>query len=233
MNREIVRRGVLPHYRLGEILGSYISPIPKVVDYLKSQEEESFIDISQLLGARIVIGNEQMRRIINREILDRFIFKRKRAYVKRMINEVYSRQNILEHVKDKLCSLKEDKGGLRDIEAVALMLKAYLEITTPLSENFFEEIKPKIPDIENELETISKSMYFLRTVRNLYRLMVSAEDKVNPDYLDRLSPILKDRGGRPLGSSEVIMNRINKTLSRSASSRDNIIQYVREKLNIS
>jgi hypothetical protein len=233
MNREIVRRGVLPHYRLGEILGSYISPLPKIVDYLKSQEDESFIDLSQLLGARIVIGNEQMRRIINKEILDRFIFKRKTVYLKRMINEVYNRQDILEHMKDKLCSLKEDKGGLRDIEAIALMLKAYLEITTPLSENFFEEIKPKITDIENELETISKSMYFLRTVRNLYRLMVSAEDKVNPDYLDRLSPILRDRNGRPLGNSKVIMNRINKTLNKSAAARDSIIQYFRLKLNIS
>ena len=60
-----------------------------------------------------------------------------------MTNELRNRhqsQNV--YNEEEVCNLKETRGGLRDIEAIALMLKAYFCITAPISHLFFREIKP-------------------------------------------------------------------------------------------
>lgn len=60
MNREIVKRGLLPHFRLGQILGGFVNTVSQVVEYLDSDVEESFVDLSQLLGSRIIIGSDHL-----------------------------------------------------------------------------------------------------------------------------------------------------------------------------
>ena len=70
INREILNRSLLSHYRLGEILGGFVNTISQIRNYLESESEESFIDLSQLLGARMIIGNLDMENIITENILN-------------------------------------------------------------------------------------------------------------------------------------------------------------------
>jgi hypothetical protein len=230
MNREIVKRGVLPHYRLGEILEGFVVPISKIVDYLKSESEESFIDLSQLLGARIVVGSNVMRVVINDKILRPLIFDKKSYYILRMITEINSRQSITKNCDNETCNLKETKGGLRDIEAVALMLKAYFGIGTPLSHNFFRKIKPKLLIINNELDIISESLYFLRTIRNLYRITIAAEDDLQSVYFSSLADIYfgKEINNGP----ELLKKKIQAALNNSANACNVIIKYLKNELSL-
>jgi len=59
MNREILKRGLLPHFRLGDILESFVNPLPRIIGYLEQNPEEGFIDLSQMLGGRMIIGRSK------------------------------------------------------------------------------------------------------------------------------------------------------------------------------
>jgi len=228
MNREILKRGVLPHYRMGEILNGFVSPISKIIDYLQTEEKEGFIDLSQLLGARIIIGSDIMKSIIYKKILDQFIFSNKSRYINRMIEEIRSRQESVGQCDEESCNIKETRGGLRDIEAIALMLKAFLGITDPIGKDFFREIKIYLPDLAAEIDILSRSIYNLRTFRDLYRITVAAEDAINADYLFRLSAIFMQYNHPEWGEVEAIMSQIRTSLEDSSKACDKIIAYLQE-----
>ncbi len=230
MNREILKRGLLPHYRLGEILGGFVSPLSQIIDYLSSDDEESFIDLSQLLGARMIVGSSIMKSIFNEKILDRFVFSDKAFYINGMIHEIHGRQNVVEQCATESCNLKETRGGLRDIEAVALMLKAYLGIYAPLSQDFFPEISNRVPEVADELDVLNRSMYYLRTIRDLYRITVAVEDSILPDYLERVAPIFRESGRTQWGSSEQIMEQVQSTLRDSTGACDRVIDFLQSQI---
>jgi len=231
MNREILKRGVLPHYRLGEILEGFVSPISRICSYLDSDEDEAFIDLSQLLGARIIIGSDVMRSVIYQKILNRFIFSDKPRYINRMINEIRSRQQSINECNENTCNIKETTGGLRDIEAIALVLKAYLGIMDPIVKDFFKEIKIYLPDLSREINSLSRSIYVLRTFRDLYRITVAAEDTFNSDYFSRLATIFHQYNHPEWGDSESIQKEIQKTLQKSTKACNSVIKYLNERIN--
>jgi len=226
MNREILKRGMLPHYRLGEILGGFVNPVSQITAYLGKDEAESFIDLSQLLGARMIIGNEEMRAVINDKIIEPFIFKRKSYYIMHMINEIYHRQHTFSGWVNGTCSLKETRGGLRDIEAIALMLKAELGSTSSISEEFFTQITAHLPAFEQPLQELTRALVFLRTIRNLYRLIVSAEDKIQKEYLYGLADIFRQKADTKLDSTEALIEQIQETLDRSSRACDTLISFL-------
>jgi hypothetical protein len=117
---------------------------------------------------------------------------------------------------------------LRDIEAIALILKAFLGITDPIGKDFFREIKIYLPDLATEIDTLSLSIYNLRTFRDLYRVTVAAEDAINADYLSRLSAIFRQYNHPEWGEVEAIMSQIRRSLEESSKSCDKIIEYLLE-----
>ncbi len=231
MNREILKRGVLPHYRLGEILEGFVSPISRICTYLESYEDEAFIDLSQLLGARIIIGSDVMRSVIYQKILNRFIFSDKTRYIKRMINEIRNRQQTIDTCSKNTCNIKETTGGLRDIEAIALILKAYLGIMDPILKDFFKEIKIYLPDLSKEIDSLNHSIYVLRTFRDLYRITVAAEDTFNSDYFSRLAIIFKQYNHPEWGDTDSIRKEIQRTLQKSTKACNSVIEYLNERIN--
>lgn len=231
MNREIVKRGVIPHYRIGEILGSYVNSLDSITEYINSDDVDTFIDLSQLLAARLIVGSEAMRNTINEKILDRLIFQNKNNYIKRMVSEVRNRhQNQIVYSEEDVCNLKETRGGLRDIEAVALMLKAYLGIFAPITHLFFREIKPQMPDIADSLERIADSVLFLRTIRNLYRITIAADDNLQYIYFQKLANIYLSSGLRDWDGSLFLKIQIGDSLDQSAKACEEIIYYLLDKI---
>ena len=225
MNREILRRGLLPHYRLGEILGGFVTPLNQLEEYLSAGDEDSFIDLSQLLGARLLVGSGGMKTHLNERILDRFIFDRRAEYIARMIGEIRSRQAAMGTCDPATCNLKETQGGLRDIEAVALILKAWLRIHAPISQDFFPEIREQVPDLTADLDILHRSRYYLRTIRDLYRLTVAAEDNINPDYLDRVATIFRESNRPEWSEAGLIMDQVRTILADSAGAIERVITW--------
>ncbi len=231
MNREIVKRGVTPHFRLGEILGSFVNPIPRIVEYLESDDPDSFIDLSQLLGARIVIGSDLMRDLINNQILNSIIFEKKSDYIQKMSNEINNRQASMKDKVGDSYNIKENRGGLRDIEAISLMIKCYLNIFEPLTSIFLRQIKTRIPDIAKELDIISDSLSFLRTIRNLYRITVAAEDDLQLKYFNRVASIYLFNDSDQWDGSQFLQIQIGDALNQSAVACDTVINYLNEKVS--
>ena len=230
INREILNRGLLAHYRLGEIIGGFVNTISQIGEYFIANDDESYIDLSQLLGARIIIGNSDAEKNIFEQILKPYIFDCKKEYIKKMIDEIYMREKINKERFEGIVSLKEIRGGLRDIEAIALILKAYQSHNVGLSEMYFEEIKPNFNKISSELGVLTESLYFLRTIRNLYRLMVSAEEKIQDHYLERLGVVFGQSNHPEWQTSEAIKNQIHLTLQKSTQASDEIIKYIKSKI---
>jgi len=230
MNREILKRGVLPHYRLGEILGGFITPVYKIEEYLDSGDEESFIDLSQLLGARMIVGSDVMKSVLKKKILDKFVFKKNIFYIQKMILEMQNRQMHMGDCSSGSCNIKETKGGLRDIEAVALMLKAHLKSEKPLTQNYFQSVKSKFPELTADLDNISEAAYMLRTIRNLYRITIAAEDNISHEDLSILSTIFLQSSHPEWGDENHFFEELKATLRKSEISCNNIVQFLTEKI---
>lgn len=228
MNREIVKRGLLPHYRMGEVLGNFVNPITQVVEYLSCDDEESFIDLSQLLSARMIIGNEYMKSMMTDKIIQPFIFDDQDNYIYKMIREVQNRQRSAEQCIHK-CNIKETLGGLRDIEAIALIIKAYTKSNEPITQNFFMIHKDKFPEIAKHFETLYECAYFLRSIRNLYRITEAAEDELNLEYIGRLSNMIANTTLKEKVSSNLYED-IRHHLKRSAIAIEAIINYLTTRL---
>jgi hypothetical protein len=227
MNREMVKRGLLPHYRLGEILGGFVTPVSTIVKYLENDEQDTFIDLSQLLGARMIIGRKTMNSIIKNKILKPFIFKNKKKYIRYMIKEIKDRQSKQNfHIRDR-CNLKETRGGLRDIEAVTLVLKAYLEKTTHNTTSFFQKARITLPALKSEFDVLIKAISFLRTVRDLYRISEAAEDRIRQEYLARLALLLYQNKIILKPGPGKLMKEIQTALHDSARACDGVINYVK------
>lgn len=228
LNREIVKRGLLPHYRMGEILNSFVNSIDDVVDYLSTDSDGSFIDLSQLLGSRLIIGSRKMKAVITEKILNPFVFGGRRKYINRMIAEIRHRQKSFQESARKY-NIKEARGGLRDIEATALLLKAFTASVQPVNQEFFLLQSKRFPELAEHLVTIYHAAYYLRTIRNLYRITVAAEDTINTEYLKRMS-ILIDLNNIPKINSRTIVQEIRTHLKKSSLAINAVICYLQDRL---
>jgi hypothetical protein len=229
MNRNILERGLLPHYRMGEVLNGFVNSIAKVVEYLDSEDDNTFIDLSQLLGARMIIGSDKMKDVINKKILKPLIYHKKEFYIKRMVQEVQDRHKNDDGCGDR-CNIKEAKGGIRDIEAVALMIKVYNGSHRSIDQRFFKHNIKKFPNLKNELLTLHDTAYFLRAVRNFYRITEAAEDDIQRDQLSNISELVyKNSIKRKL--SKNLFKDINSSLQSSASAIDKIIRYLEKQVD--
>ncbi|MFO7768136.1 MAG: hypothetical protein R6W82_04145 [bacterium] len=233
MNRELLRRGLLPHYRLADVLGRYASPLGELEAYLAEENPERFIDCSQLLGARLIVGGQGLNEELISRILRPFIFDRKDAYIGSMIEEVRSRRGLSSLDRSDghaVCNLKESPGGLRDIEAMGLILKAWLEIPEPLSQHFFRDITPRLPDMEKTLADLDTALARLRTVRDLHRIAVAAEDAVHIEDLHRIERIAEVRVARGEEQWRPSPEAIEETLRVSAEAADTLMDHLEERI---
>ena len=93
MHKQIGRCGVLPHYRLADHFGSFICTPAQIKSLLKEENAERFIDMSQLLGARMIVGSRTVWSSFNREIIHGEIFAQKASYAAAMLEEISRRQS--------------------------------------------------------------------------------------------------------------------------------------------
>ncbi|HNW59856.1 MAG TPA: hypothetical protein PKI62_09290 [bacterium] len=92
MHRQISRCGVLPHYRLADHFGSFLCTPAQIRALLGPENTERFIDMSQLLGARMIVGGRTQWEKYYREIVQGGIFAHKEAYIASMLGEIMGRR---------------------------------------------------------------------------------------------------------------------------------------------
>ncbi len=224
MNREIAKSGVLPHYRLTEAVGSLICTVTQLQDLLSSDREDTFIDASQLLGARMIVGSRILQQHFYQNVLKKYIFAHPRTYIQAMLQELQQRHQV-ESLQPY--NLKEQRGGLRDIEMLLDILRVRFNLVEHSNYLIFKKLQALLPAQATNLHQLSEFYEFIRLLRDLNRLVINADDVLQPEYLPLL---LKTWPNTKLGvkTAEELLQRLEKTLQASANIIDQLLQEVLE-----
>ncbi len=190
MNADIIRRGTLPHYRFADHFGHYVTLMGEMEELLRRGGEGTFIDKSQILGSRLVIGSSRFDKEFEDRIIRPHIFEQSAAYIAEMAEEMRSRRRSHAGADPGSVDMKESAGGLRDIEMVLLVWKARHGLREPINRKLIRSLCRLRPDLAADFEALSGAFDFLKNVRDVYRLTVSAEDTFRPEYLGRAARIL-------------------------------------------
>ncbi len=181
MNSEILKRGILPHHRFADHFGSYAISFAQMADYLSSEGEDIFIDQSQLLASRMLVGSGKLEHKLQQEIIIPLIFSRGKEYIEYMKNEMKSRHAVTEdgHCDD----IKECRGGLRDIEMLLLIYKTKHKVRDPLSRKFLHWLIKTETEHSDKFQYVEQHLNFVKNLRDLYRLKVAAHNVISKEYL--------------------------------------------------
>ena len=183
MNSHIIKRSMLAHYRFAEHFGSYITLMTQLEDYFNQDTEESFIDKSQILGSRLIVGSRKMEKEYLDRIIKPYIFEQSEKFISQMVCDMKSRHNAIHHFIKESVNLKECPGGLRDIEAFLFIAKAKFNIRQNICENLFNVLGNILSQHKDKLNNLKGHYYFLKNLRDMYRLTVGADDEITRDSL--------------------------------------------------
>jgi len=187
MNTEIVKRGIMPHYRFADHFGHYITLVDDLDVLFSKQGEDAFIDKSQILGARMIVGSSKFQKEFEDRIIWRHIYDKYNQYKNQMIHEMKSRH---QDERNTNLNVKECKGGLRDIEILLLIYKARYKLKEPVNRKLMETICEVDTKHKQDLCALNKHFNFLKQLRDLYRLTVFAGNDLKVEYLDQVAKIM-------------------------------------------
>jgi len=181
MNSHILKRGILPHHRFADLFGSYVMSFDQLAEHLSTAGEEVFVDQSQLLNSRMLVGSRKLEAKFQEEIIGRQIFARGQEYLEHMRAEMESRHS--GENGEIQNDIKECGGGLRDIEMFLLMYETKYKVREPLSRKFLRRLVELEPENAEHFIYIEKHLDFIKNLRDLYRLKVAAHNVIDPDFL--------------------------------------------------
>jgi len=196
MNSEIVKRGIMPHYRFADHFGHYITLVDDLDAYFSADKPEAFIDKSQILGARMIVGSNKFQKEFEDRIIRRHIFDRFDSYKDQMIKELHSRQQDKQYQTAHELNVKEGVGGLRDIEFLLLIYKAKHRLSDPLNRKLMESLCEVDSRHKKALCTLNSHLNFLKQLRDLYRLTVFAGNELKIEFLEPVAKIMGYRDDR-------------------------------------
>ncbi len=190
MNSEIVKRGIMPHYRLADHFGGYITLVEDLEHYFSKPKDEAFIDKCQILGARMIVGSSKFQKQFEDRIIQRHIFEKYDQYKNQMLKEMNARHQDKQNVKGHNLNIKEGVGGLRDIEIMLLIYKARYRLKEPVNRKLIETICEIDTNHRDDLGKLNKHFNFLKQLRNLYRLTVFAGNELKFESLEPAAKIM-------------------------------------------
>lgn len=223
MNTEMIKRGVLPHYRFVEHFGRYVVTLNEMETLFENETPESFIDKSQILCSRMVVGSSKFDEKFEERIIKPHIFEKKGEYINQMFLEIESRHSVDLGLDGY--NVKESPGGLRDIEMLLLVFKAKFELRQPINSLIFETLIRLDPQHSYEIKRLHDAFHFLKRVRDVYRLTAAAVDNLSPDSLIDTARILGFVDDKGIPTPNKLMDKCYET---SAQVRATIEKLIRE-----
>ncbi len=214
MNAELIKRGTLPHYRFADHFGHYVTLIDELDELLSQDHLDVFIDKSQILGSRMLIGSRKFEKEFVERIIHPHIFSKSQEYISQMVSEVKSRHEDRRSLKVKDINVKEGIGGLRDIEMVLLIYKAKYALREPVNRKLMNILGEIDKRYGKDFGILADAFDFLKNVRDIYRLTVSAGDVLRPEYLDRIARILGYRHSDAGTPTEQLLSTYDQCTSR-------------------
>jgi len=227
MNSEIISRGTMPHYRFADHFGHYVTLVDELVAFFSTETQETFIDKSQVLGARKIVGSTKFQKEFNRKIIKPFVFDNCQFYVRQMINEMKSRHQEISSLTDNEIDIKEGVGGLRDIEFILLIFKAKYQLDEPLNWKLINSLGEKLPQYKEKFIRLKQNSDFIKRLRDLYRLTVSADDILQTAQLGLIAHIMNYHSKQNKTATEKLI----EDYFASATEVNEIIEFFIQGLN--
>jgi hypothetical protein len=220
MNREIIRRGMCPHHRLAEQVGRFVVLQDELEDLLAEGSAETFIDQSQILGSRLVVGSPRFQDQFEQRIVIPLIFQRADTYIREMQAELRSRHEAERRGEMWALDVKEVAGGLRDIEMLLLMYKARYAIREPLHQGLFNTLAEVDPSHTEDLRTLAETFLFLKRLRDVYRLSCAASDTLEVGCLASTADTLGFVAAKGRGKEDYLLEEFREKTAEA----DRIVQ---------
>jgi UTP:GlnB (protein PII) uridylyltransferase len=213
MNREIIKRGTMPQYRFAERFGNYVTTFKELTDLFETPDEVTFIDMSQLMGSRRIVGSKKFEFELFERIIRPYILDDRDSFVRQVAGEIRSRHQAVDQGVISPLDIKETKGGLRDIELLLLILMAKSDLWLPVTQELYSPLAERLPHRAGDLKQIFQSFRDLKHVRDIYRLTVAAEDVLLPEELGYLAQVLGycDEADCEKGLRELVEGLIART----------------------
>ena len=198
MNGEIIKRGTIPHHRFADYFGRYVIRLKELEQLLAEKRPDIFVEKSQMLGARLIVGSHRFAKEFVDRIVKTYIFDMKDEYITQMKQEIHARHSTTDFELFEENNIKESVGGLRDIEMMLLMIKAKFNIVEPVNSRLFKYIADTQIDLKDELVRLAEACRFLKNLRDVYRLTAGASDTILPEALKTGAEIMKFKSGKGL-----------------------------------
>ncbi len=215
MSAEICKRGIMPHYRFMEHFDGYVIPLSTLERFFRDRAEADFIEKSQVLESRLVVGTSTFEDNLYERVIQPFIFGDARRYIADMKAEMASRQQAVGDVISRN-NIKECIGGLRDVIMATLICKARFAIRDPLTANILEAIGRAYPEAGLELRSIYNSVCFLKNLRDLYRLTVCVDDNLDFEHANVVGEILGFEGDGEGAHARHLRDAFERTTAKVA-----------------
>jgi len=215
LHRELVRSGTLPQYRFSDHFGEFVVRFSQMKEWFASGQADA-VDKTQLLGARMLVGNSRFLSQINNEIVAPYIIARFDEFAIEMAEEMDSRQQAFSGCERAFLNIKEGPGGLRDIEQVLLIMKAKYDASEPISEKLFRDLSVFADAHKQALADLKEHHAFLRRVRDLYRLGVAAHDDMTVDELAIVAGIVGVVDANGDGDGEMLARMVRERMRKVA-----------------
>jgi len=224
INRHILRRSIMPHYRFAERFGRYVTTFRDLTTFFEHSSPDAFIEQSLLIGARLIVGNSPFLTRFQQVIIQPYIFERNNAFCRALITEIAMRRTY--YHKLAVFNIKECPGGLRDFENCLFALLAFRKWSEPISATLIARLKQVMPSISSEIEQLWQNYQWLKHIRDLYRLLVATDDQFHIDHLGEiLGPLNKSRQTE-FGSPLELEKAINQTTAQNVKLINAILQML-------
>jgi len=227
MNGDIVKRGTLPHYRFADHFGHYVTLVDEMDELFSEDRPDSFIDKSQILGSRMVIGSTKFGKEFVERIIRPHIFDKSKEYIEQMMGEIACRHRETTDCDTGVINVKECRGGLRDIEMILLIYKAKHCLREPINRKLMETLGEIEPHRKKDFEILGDDFDFLKSLRDVYRLTVSADDVLQTEYLEEAAMILGFDGSESTTASERLIAAYKTCAGRVADIIEEMLQEFR------
>jgi hypothetical protein len=221
-HRELAARGTIPQYRFADHFGEFVVTQSQLRDWFASGNSDT-VDRAQVLGARLVVGNTRVYRELFATVVEPHVFDRFGQFAHDMVTEMKLRQAACCEPTGDRIPIKEGVGGLWDIEHISLVLKARYRLLEPTSTRLLELLAERAPEVRDEALELADHHAFLRRVRDLYRLLVAAEDELCDAELAAVARILAE-GKTEVGDGPALGRTVRQRMQRVAEIVDRLLR---------
>ena len=226
MNGQIARRGIIPQYRLAQWLHHYVATLDELEALLERDDDRLFVDRCQLIGARMVVGSRRIETHMLERVVRPQIFEKADAYVRLLAQEVEERRQARRTIAPTSLHLKEDRGGLREIDLAAAAAKARFRVWETPSQDPFEELAHRDPARAGAYRRLAAINDFIVALRSAYRVAVSATATIEREFLAAPARMLGCEGRDGVSAADVLFVEVQESLAESAELVDRILRDV-------